>query len=230
MDSTNLIQFKWRQFRSDFILLCVRWYLAYPLSYRNLEEMMRERGVSVDHSTINRWVRTYSPQLEANSRTRKRSVGTSWRLDETYIRVKGEWKYLYRAVDEEGNTIDFLLTAKRDRKAALRFLRKAITGSGTPEKINIDKSGANTAGIVKYNENSGSTIEIRRCKYLNNIVEQDHRAIKRRVRPMMGFKSFHSAKATIAGIELVHMIRKGQIRPLNDNHSSLAMLFDSLAA
>ena len=133
-------------------------------------------------------------------------------MDETYIKVNGKWKYLYRVVDKCGDTVDFLLTAKRYTKAALRFLKKAIGANGVPEKINIDKSGANTAGIKALNDEVGTTIEIRQCKYLNNIVEQDHRAVKRMVRPMMGFKAFYSAQTTLAGIELMHMIRKGQMR------------------
>jgi transposase-like protein len=133
-------------------------------------------------------------------------------LDETYVKIKGSWKYLYRAVDKAGATVDFLLTAKRDRNAALRFLRKAIGHHGVPKKITIDKSGANTAAIESYNAEHEADIEIRRIKYLNNIVEQDHRAVKRVVRPMMGFKSFRSAAATLAGVELMHMIRKGQLR------------------
>jgi putative transposase len=152
--------------------------LELPLSYRSLEEMMLERGIVVDHSSINRWVLKFTPEIEKRFRRYKRPTGTNWRLDETYIRIKGQWKYLYRAVDKASETIDFLLTAKRDLKAAKRFLKKAIRNNGEPEKINIDKSGANTAGIKAINEESGSSIEIRQCKYLNNIVEQDHRRIK----------------------------------------------------
>src|ERR1035437_6957682 len=165
--------------------------------------MMQERGVEVDHSTLNRWVLRHVPMLDREFRARKHPVGSSWRLDETYVRVKGAWKYLYRAVDKAGATVDFLLTAKRDRKAALRFLRKAIRHNGTLEKI---------AAIESYNAEHEAGIEIRQVKYLNNIVEQDHRAIKRLVRPMLGFKSFWSAAVTLAGIELLHMIRKGQLR------------------
>ena len=139
----------------------------------------------------------FTPALDKTFRQRKRAVGTSWRLDETYIRVKGQWKYLYRAVDKAGHTVDFLLTAKRDRKAALRFLRQAIDQSGLPEKITIDKSGANTAAIDDYNTDHETDIELRQAKYLNNIVEQDHRAIKRQTRPMLGFKSFWSAAITV---------------------------------
>ena len=206
------MDFKGSQFERDIILGGVRWYIAYPISYRQLEEMMQERGVEVDHSSLNRWVIKYTPALDKAFRQRKRSVGTSWRLDETYIRVKGQWKYLYRAVDKAGHTVDFLLTAKRDRKAALRFLRKAIDQSGLPDKITIDKSGANTAAIEDYNGANETDIELRQAKYLNNIVEQDHRAIKRLTRPMLGFKSFWSAVITLTGIELMHMIRKGQLK------------------
>jgi putative transposase len=138
---------------------------------------------------------------------------TNWAgIEKTYVRVKGAWKYLYRAVDKAGTTVDFLLTAKLDRKAALRFLRKAIKWNGTPEKITIDKSGANTAAIESHNAETEAGIEIRQIKYLNNIVEQDHRAIKRLVRPMLGFKSFRSAAVTLAGIEFMHIIRKGQLQ------------------
>ena len=178
-----------------------------------------------DHSTLNRWVLKYVPLLEQAFRVRKRRVGGSWRMDETYVRTKGQWKYLYRAVDKAGNTVDFLLTAKRDRKAALRFLYKATGQHGTPAKITIDKSGANTAAIESYNAEHDTEVEIRQVKYLNNVVEQDHRAIKRQVRPMMGFKSFWSAAVTLAGIELMHMIRKGQLtaagrlRPANQFYS-----------
>jgi putative transposase len=153
----------------------------------------------------------YVPLLDKQFRARRRPVGFSWRMDETYVRVKGAWKYLYRAVDKAGATVDFLLTGKRDRRAALRFLRKAIRHNGTPEKITIDKSGANTAAIESHNTENKAGIAIRQVKYLNNIVEQDHRAIKRQTRPMLGFKSFWSAAVTLAGIELMHMIRKGQL-------------------
>ena len=153
----------------------------------------------------------YVPLLETRFCARKRSVGSSWRLDETYVKVKGVWKIPHRAVDKAGATLDFLLTAKRDCKAALRFLRKAIRCNGTPEKITIDQSGANTAAIGSYNTDYKAGIEMRQIKYLNNIVEQDHRAIKRQIRPMLGFKSFWSAAVTLAGVELMHMIRKGQL-------------------
>ncbi len=204
-----MIDFKGSQFEREIILWGVRWYVAYSISYRQLEEMMGERGVEVDHSSLNRWVIKYTPLLEMAFRQRKRPVGTSWRLDETYISVKGQWKYLYRAVDKAGHTVDFLLTAKRDRKAASRFLRKAIDQCGTPEKITIDKSRANGAAIENYNSDMNTSIELRQVKYLNNIVEQDHRAIKRMTRPMLGFKSFWSAAITLAGIEIMLRHERG---------------------
>ncbi|HEX4430217.1 MAG TPA: IS6 family transposase, partial [Frankiaceae bacterium] len=142
-----MIEFKGSHFERDVILWAVRWYVAYPVSYRQLEEMMKEHGVEVDHATLNRWVLKYVPLLEQEFQVRKEAVGTSWRMDETYVKVRGNWKYLYRAVDKAGATVDFLLTAKRDRRAALRFLRKAINQNGTPRKITIDKSGANTAAL-----------------------------------------------------------------------------------
>ena len=164
-----MIDFKGHRFEKDIILLCVRWYLAYPLSYRNLEEMMAERGVEVDHSNIYRWVQKFTPQLEAAFRKgKKRLVGTSWRMDETYIKIKGQWKYLYRAVDKEGQTIDFLLTAHRDKKAARRFLKKAIRQHGLPDKVTIDKSGANTAALEALQKETGQAIEICQSKYLKD--------------------------------------------------------------
>src|SRR6202008_336141 len=184
-----MVDFKGSHFEREIVLWGVRWYVAYPISYRQLEEVMEERGVEVDHSSLNRWVIKYVPLLDQAFRARKRRVGGSWRMDETYVRIRGRWKYLYRAVDKAGYTVDFLLTAKRDRKAALRFLRKAIKWNGTPEKITIDKSGANTAAIESHNAEHEAGIEIRQSKYLNNIVEKDHPAIKRLVRPILGLKS-----------------------------------------
>jgi transposase-like protein len=208
---TMAVSFKGAHFPPEIILMGIRWYLAYPLSTRHVEELMEERGVAVDHSTINRWVIKYSPQLEDEFHRRKRSVWVSWRMDETYIRVKGEWVYLYRAVDKFGKTIDFLLTKQRDKKAARRFLNKAIGRHGVPEKITIDGSDANAAAIKSYNEDHGTSIEIRQIKYLNNIVEQDHRGVKRVTRPMLGFKAFDAAQNTLTGIELMRMIKKKQM-------------------
>jgi len=205
------VSFKGAHFPSEIILTGVRWYVAYPLSTRHVEELMLERGVHVDHATINRWVIKYSPQLEAAFHRRKRPVWVSWRMDETYIRVKGEWRYLYRAVDTYGQTIDFLLTEHRDTAAAPRFLTQAIRRHGVPETITLDGSEANEAVIKSDNEEHGTHIIIRPVKYLNNMVEQDHRGVKRVTRPLLGFKSFAAAQDTLAGIELMHMIKKGQM-------------------
>jgi putative transposase len=205
------VSFKGAHFPKEVILTGVRWYVAYPLSTRQVEELMCERGVHVDHSTINRWVIKYSPQLEAAFHRRKQPVWGSWRMDETYIQVRGEWRYLYRAVDKHGQTIDFLLTEHRDRDAALRFLTKAIRRHGLPETITIDGSDANEAAIKRYNQEHGTAIAIRQVRYLNNIVEQDHRGVKRVTRPMLGFKSFEAAQDTLVGIELMHMIKKRQM-------------------
>ena len=213
----------------EVMLVCVRWYAAYPLSLRHIEEMMAERGVSVDHATVHRWAVKILPVLAAVLRRRRRLAGSSWRMDETYVQVGGNWKYLYRAVDRAGETVDFLLTARRDEAAARRFLERAIDLNGVPEKITIDKSGANTAAIQSIQADSGADIELRRIKYLNNVVEQDHRAIKRIVRPMMGFKSFWSAASILAGTETMHMIRKGQLDSADGQPTSAADRFYSLA-
>jgi putative transposase len=205
------VSFKGTHFPQDIIRMGVRWYVVYPLSDRHVEELMEERGVPVDHATIQRWVVKYSAPLEAAFHRRKRPVGRRWRMDETSIRVKGEWRYLYRAVDKSGQTIDFLLTEHRDTEAALRFLTQAIRRHGVPETITIDGSEANAAAIKRYHEEHRTHIIIWQVKYLNNMVEQDHRGVKRVTRPMLGFTSFDAAQGTLAGIELMHMINKRQM-------------------
>jgi len=222
--------FKGNQFEREIVLWGVRWYVAYPISYRQLEEMMGERGVAVDHSPLNRWVLKYAPEFEKAFRRQQHPVGRSWRVDETYVKIKGKWAYLDRAVDNEGHTIDFLLTPQRDQDAAEAFLRKAICTQGLPERITIDQSGSNTAAIKRYNRTHKTGIAIRQCKYLNNIVEQDHRAVKRKVRPMLGFKSFWAARCTIAGIEVMHAIRKGQLVSRGNEPHTPAEQFYALAA
>jgi putative transposase len=224
------ISFKGAHFPQDIILMGVRWYVAYPLSYRHVEELMEERGVPIDHAPIQRWVVKYSPLLEEAFHRRKRAVWVSWRMDETYIKVKGHWYSLYRAVDKTGQTIDFLLTEQRDEAAALRLLKKAIRRHGIPEKITIGGSAANEAAIKSYNEECGTAIEIRKRKYLNNIVEQDHRGVKRITRPMLGFKAFDAAQSTLTGIEFMHMLRKGQLAGGREAGCSAAEQFYALAA
>ncbi len=192
----------------------VRWYLWYGLSYRDLKEMMIERGLNLDHTTVYRWVQAYSPELEKRSRPYLRQTNDSYRVDETYIKVKGKWKYLYRAVDSKGNTIDFLLRAKRDKAAAKRFLKKMLKAEHTtvPRVITVDKNPSYPAAEQELKSEGilSEGCEIRQIKYLNNIVEQDHRFIKRRVKPGLGFKSFQTAARTLKGYEIMNMIRKGQ--------------------
>lgn len=193
---------------------------------------MAERGIIVDHSTLHRWVIRLVPLLDKAFRRYKRTVGRRWRMDETYIKIKGQWKYLYRAVDTAGQTIDFLPKAKRDAAAALRFFRKAIRHHDEPEVVTIDKCGANTAALVTLNvgKPDKETITVRQSKYLNNLVEQDHRNIKRRIRQMLGFKSFRRAQTILAGIELLHMIRKGLYQHLQGDGLSPAEQFYLLVA
>ena len=206
-----MLNFKGMRFPINVILVCIRWYVAYPLSYRRQEEMMEERGVSADHSSINRWAIRFLPLVEKMARKNKRPVGRSWRIDETYIKVKGFWKYLYRAVDMQGKTVDFLLTAKLGMAAAKRFFDKAIGANGDPDKVAMDKSGANKAAIDAINAGLDVPIVVRQIKYLNNIVEQHHRAIKRVTRPMLTFKSFRAAHCVLAGVALAHDLQ-GPVR------------------
>tara|TARA_R110002072_G_C7857244_1_gene526152 strand:- start:364 stop:1086 length:723 start_codon:yes stop_codon:yes gene_type:complete len=213
---TVKINFKWNHFPKSVILFAVFFYVRYGVSYRDLEEIMAERGVEIDHATLNRWVVRFSPLIAANAQARKRKTAPSWRMDETYIKVRGKWTYLYRAVDRNGKTLDFMLSERRNTAAARRFFKCAVGTNGIPDRIAIDKSGANLAGLQSLNvilrfTGAGRIIGIVQSKYLNNIVEQDHRFIKRMTRPMLGFKAFHSAAATLAGIETANMIRKGQL-------------------
>jgi len=226
-----MVSFKGAHFAKDIILVGVRWYVVSPLSYRHVEELMEERGVPVDHATIQRWVVKYRPLLEEAFHRRKRPVWVSWRMDETSIKIKGQWSYLYRAVDKTGQTIDCLLTEPRDEQAAKRFLTKAIRRHGVPEKITIDGSAAHEAAIKSDNAEHGTAIDIRQIKYRNNIVEQDHRGVKRVTRPMLGFTSFDAAQDTLVGIELMHMIKKRQmVVEAGEEGLTVAEQFYSLAA
>jgi putative transposase len=226
-----MVSFKGAHFVRDIILTCVRWYLAYPLSYRQVEDLMQDRGVSVDHATINRWVLKYSPQLEAAFHGRKRPVWISWRMDETYIKVKGQWRYLSRAVDKAGQTIDFLLTEQRDERAALRFLTKAICRHGVPGKVALDGREANAAALRSDHDAHGTSSATRQVTYLKNVIEQDHRGVKRITRPRLGFKSFEAAQGTLGGIALMHMLKKGQmVVEAGGEGLTLAEQFYALAA
>lgn len=176
---------------------------------------MCERGVEVDHSTLYRWVQKYAPELDKRCRPHLKPTNDSWRVDETYVKVKGKDRYLYRAVDSDGKTLDFLLTARRNAKAARRFFRKTLQASHTqePRVINVDKNAAYPKAIneLKEKEELSEQVELRQNKYLNNRVEQDHRFIKRLTKPGMGFHSFNTARRTLRGFEVMNMLRKGQV-------------------
>ncbi|WP_032113966.1 IS6 family transposase [Candidatus Paracaedibacter symbiosus] len=230
--STKLLpHFKGFCSSAEVIMLFVYMKCRFSLSYRELEEMMMVRGTEIDLSTLQRWVKRFVPLIDKRVRQHKKPVKGSWRMDETYIKLNGKWVYLYRAVDKEGNTIDFLLRARRDAIAAKAFFRKAFKESGHPDKVTVDKSGSNKAALDSFNKDvlKEDEIEIRQIKYLNNIVEQDHRFIKKRTRPTLGFKNFHSAKVTITGIENIRMIQKGQIIGQNASNSSFHNFLNLMA-
>ena len=208
--------FKWRHFEPPIIVCAVRWYLRYSLSYRDVEELVTERGLPVDHTTIWRWVQRYAPELNKRCRRELKPTTGSWRVDETYISVAGIGTYLYRAVDSSGATIDFWLSAQRDAAAAKVFFQRALRAPGHPRPrvINVDGNPSYPKVIteLKREHKFGCRCRCRTCPYLNNIVEQDHRAIQRRVNASQGFRSFEGAWRTIQGYEVLHMIRKGQVR------------------
>ena len=230
--------FKWRHFQSDIILLCVRWYLRYSLSYRDLEEIMLERGLHIDHSTIYRWVQHYAPELDRRCRPHVKGTTDSWRVDETYIKVKKEWVYLYRAVDSRGNTLEFFLSPTRDAGAAKRFFLKMLAASHTsePRVINVDKNAAYPRAFneLKAEGRIPQSCELRPVKYLNNLIEQDHRFIKRLTKPGLGFFSLETAWRTIRGFEIMNMMRKGQLQGMEKGNveaqvAFVAKLFDVAA-
>lgn len=210
--------FKWRHFEPTIILLCVRWYCRFQLSYRDIEEMMRERGLNVDHSTVFRWVQRYAPEINKRVRPHLKMSGTPYRVDETYIKVGKTCKYLYRAVDKEGQTIEFMLSAKRDVSAAKRFFKKLMRAEHRrlPFSISVDKNAAypEAFGTSQREKIVPKDCKLRRVKYLNNVIEQDHRFVKKKVRASQCFKSFHTAERTLEGIEAVNMMRKGQVKRL----------------
>ena len=204
--------FTGRHFDRLLIIQAVRWYITYKLSYRDVCELMAERGVTLVHTTVMRWVQCYVPVFEKRWKKYARPVGLSWRVDETYIRVKGKWTYLYRAVDKQGRTVDFLLSEHRDKAAANRFFKKAIGNNKAPQKITLDGYEATHQAVADLQAEGvlSATVEVRTSKYLNNLIEQDHRRVKQRYYPMLGFKRFTNAAVTISGIELIQKIKKGQ--------------------
>jgi IS6 family transposase len=217
----NSSPFKWRHYEPTLILLCVRWYCRYQLSYRDVEEMMRERGLDVDHSTVFRWVQRYAPEINKRVRQHLKMSGASFRVDETYIKVGKTCKYLYRAVDKDGQTIEFMLSAKRDVSAAKRFFKKMMRAEHRrlPFSISVDKNAAYPEAFSSSQDECvvPRDCKLRRVKYLNNVIEQDHRFIKKKVRSSQCFKSFHTAERTLEGIEAVNMMRKGQVKRLSGN-------------
>jgi transposase-like protein len=206
--------FKGRHFNQEIVVICVRWYLSYKLSYRDLVAMMNERSIDLAHTTILRWVQHYSPEFEKRWKRYVRSVGGSWRMDETYVKVRGAWVYLYRAVDKAGKTVDFYLSRNRDVNAAKAFLRQALKAQRIPTKITLDAYAASHRAVadLKKTGELPKRVRVRSNKYLNNLIEQDHRRIKQRLRPMLGLKSFRTAAVVIGGIELVEKIKKSQFK------------------
>jgi len=205
--------FKGRHFEQEIIVLCVRWYLRYKLSYRDLVEMMAERGLSVAHPTILRWVQRYAPEFDKCWRRFSAQAGTSWRVDETYVRIRGRWAYLYRAVDAAGKSVDFRLSPRRNVASAKAFFRKAVRSQGrSPDTITLDGYAASHRAVRELQQQGrlADLTKLRSSKYLNDLIEQDHRTIKSRLGAMLGLKNFASAAVTIRGVELMHRIRKGQ--------------------
>ena len=208
--------FKGRQYPGEVILTAVRWYLRYPLAYEQVAELLAERGLAVDASCVWRWVQAYAPELHKRCRPHLKVVNKSCRVDETCSKVKGQEKYLYRAVDSTGQTIDFLLTAQRDKAAAKRFFQKVFSFSShpIPRVINVDKNAAYPAAIKALQKEGllPRRVQLRQGKFLLNGIEQDHRLVKKRMWLAKGYPTFHSASRTLLGIETMRMIRKGRVR------------------
>jgi putative transposase len=227
--------FEGRHFDQEVIVLCVRWYLRFKLSYRDLVEMMAERGLSMAHTTIMRWVHHYAPEFERRWNRFARPAGPSWRVDETYVKIRGKWMYLYRAVDAAGGTVDFRLSSRRDVGAAKAFFRKAIKGQGSaPGTITLDGYAASHRAVreMKTDGQLPAETKVRSSKYLNNLIEQDHRGVKLRIGPMLGFKWFTTAAIVLAGIELLRRIHKGQfnLRGLHLKDRSTPAIWNAVLA
>ena len=227
--------FEGRHFDREIVVLCVRWYLRFKLSFRDLVEMMTERGLLMPHTTIMRWVHHYVPEFERRWNRFARPGGPSWRGDESYVKIRGKWVYLYRAVDREGKTVDFRLSSNRDATAAKAFFRKAIKGQGSaPRTITLDGYAASHRAVreMKAEGQMPTDTKLLSSKYLNNLIEQDHRGVKARIGPMLGFKRFRTAAVTTAGIELLRRIRKGQfnLRRLRLNGRSAPAIWNVVLA
>src|SRR6516165_7631170 len=214
--------------------LCVSWYTSFKLSLRDLVIMMADRDITPTHTTILRWVQHYLPEFEKRWSRYARPVGGSWRMDETYIKVRGSWAYLYRAVDKAGRTVDFFLSRNRDVNAAKTFLRNAMKTRRPPIKITLDAYAASHRAVREMKETGelSRRVKVRSSQYLNNLVEQDHRRIKQRIRPMLGFQRFDHAAVTISGIELAEQIKKGQFKTgkLGNRKSTMSELWNAALA
>jgi IS6 family transposase len=223
-------EFKYKQFEAEMILWSVRWYCQFAISYRDVVIMAEERGLSVAHTTVMRWVHEYAPKLEKKIKKHMKKSGYSYRIDETYIKIKREWRYLYRAVDSKGNTLDWMLSVYRNKKAAKKFFKKILSNDycSSPSMMNVDKAKAFPPAFAEVQAENIIPIntKFRQQKYLNNIQEQEHRFIKRRIRQSQWFQSFSTAKKTIAGYETMHMIRKGQVKNVagHDVHAQVTFI------
>jgi transposase-like protein len=194
------------RFPAEVIMLAVRWYLPYGLPYLDLEELLAERGVEVDHVSIYRWVLRFTPLLIDAAQPCRHRVGDRWHVDETYVRVAGEWRYVYRAVDQHGQVIDVFVSSRRDAPAAKRFFTKAIKATGcAPAEMVTDKASTNPAVLDQLLPGAFHNTR----KHANNSVENDHGRLKARLRPMRGLKQDQSARIIIAGHALIQNLRKG---------------------
>ena len=228
--NTSLKDFKWKHFSYEIIIWALRWYCQFSLSYRDLVLMMEERSLSISHTTIMRWIHEYAPKLEKRVKRHLRMTNDSWRIDETYIKIKGKWVYLYRAVDSEGNTLDWMLSATRNQKAAMIFFKRLSSLSHAvkqPRVIGTDKNPSYPPDFEVCKEMNVfiERVALRQIKYLNNIIEQDHRFVKKRAKSSLWFQSFDTAKVTIAGYETMHMIRKGQLKIAGNNNPQSQIKF-----
>ena len=234
LNKSTVMLFQGRHFNAEIITLCVRWYGTDKLSYRDLVAIMAERNVDGARTTILRWVQRYVPEFAKRWQRVARSGGTSWRVDETSIKRKGKWVYLYRGVDKEGQTIDFVLSEHRDIVAAQRFLPEAIAKRGVPQKLTLDGYAAShiAGGELQEEGILPATLLVRTNRYLNNLLAQDHRRVKQRVRPMLGFKRFDHATTTIRGIELIHQIKKRQfdVRALGSSAMRTPQVWEAMLA
>jgi transposase-like protein len=208
--------FKWKHFEGDIILWMVRWYGRYALSYKDLTEMAAERGFTVVRSTICRWVHEYGPELTKRVKPILKNSCDSWKLDETYIKIKGVWRYLYRAIDKHGQTLDWMVSKRRNKKSAKRFFKKVMgnTHVTSPRVINVDKAPAFVPAHSESQEDGllPDSCSLRQVKYLNNAVENDHKSTKSKSRYRQWYQSFKTAIAAIDAIETMRLIQKGQVR------------------